>query len=124
MDIIDFYDYYFVKDNDETPKYIYEHRKTEVEIKPMKININLEKILDDTYCKEKNKEILNSMDRDELYENLCDIALRFIKPYDNESYQEFMDLIAKDSYYRDIERNDIYLIRDVYFWIKFAKNPL
>lgn len=90
----------------------------------MKIDVQLEKILDDTYCKEKNKEILNSMDREELYESLYNIALKFIKPYDNESYQDFMDLIAKDSYYRDIERNDIYLIRDVYFWIKFAKNPL
>lgn len=90
----------------------------------MKIDIELKKILDDTYCKEKNKEILNSMDRDELYENLCSIALTYIKSYDNKSYQEFMDLIASESYYRDIERNNIYLIRDVYFWIKFAKNPL
>ncbi len=90
----------------------------------MEFDIELEKILDDTYCKEKNKEILNSMDREELYENLCDIALRLIKPYSNESYQEFMDLIAKESYYREIERNEIYLIRDVYFWVKFAKNPL
>lgn len=90
----------------------------------MKFDIKLEKILDDTYCKEKNKEILNSMDKDELYENLCSIALTYIKPYDDTSYQEFMDLIASESYYREIERNDIYLIRDVYFWIKFAKNPL
>lgn len=90
----------------------------------MKFDIELEKILDDTYCKEKNKEILNSMDRDELYENLCSIALTYIKSYDNKSYQEFMDLIASESYYRDIERNNIYLIRDVYFLIKFAKNPL
>jgi hypothetical protein len=90
----------------------------------MKFNIELEKILDDTYCKEKNKEILNSMDRDELYENLCNIALTQIKPYDNKFYQEFMDLISSESYYRDIERNDVYLIRDVYFWVKFAKNPL
>lgn len=90
----------------------------------MKIDIELEKILNDTYCKEKNKEILSSMDRDELYENLCELALKCIKPYNDDDYQEFMDLIAKDSYYRDIERNDIYVIRDVYFWIKFAKNPL
>lgn len=87
----------------------------------MDIDIKLEKILDDTYCEEKNKEILNSMDRDELYENLWDIALKFIKPYDDESYQEFMDLVETESYYREIERNDIYLIRDVYFWIKSAK---
>ena len=33
----------------------------------MEFDIELEKILDDTYCKEKNKEILNSMNRDELY---------------------------------------------------------
>lgn len=90
----------------------------------MKFDIELEKILDDTYCKKKNKEILNLMDRNELYENLCELALKYIKPYDDDDYQEFMDLIAKDSYYRDIERNDIYVIRDVYFWIKFAKNPL
>lgn len=90
----------------------------------MRIDIRLEKILDDTYCKEKNKEILNLMDRDELYEILCELALKYIKPYNDDDYKEFMDLIAKDSYYRDIERNDIYLIRDVYFWIKFAKNPL
>ena len=90
----------------------------------MKIDIELEKILDDTYCEEKNEEILNLMDREELYRNLCDIALTYIKPHSNDDYQEFMDLIAKDSYYRDIERNDIYVIRDVYFWIKFAKNPL
>lgn len=90
----------------------------------MKIEIELKKILDDTYCKEKNKEILNSMDRDELYENLRSIALTQIKPYDNEFYQEFMDLITSENYYRDIKRNDVYLIRDVYFWVKFAKNPL
>lgn len=90
----------------------------------MKFDIELEKILDDTYCKKKNKEILNLMDRNELYENLCELALKYIKPYDDDDYQEFMDLIAKDSYYRDIERNNIYIIRDVYFWIKFAKNPL
>lgn len=90
----------------------------------MEFDIELEKILDDVYCKEKNKEILNSMDRDELYENLCNIALTYIKPYDNKSYLEFIDLIANESYYREIGRNDIYLIRDVYFWIKFAKNPL
>lgn len=90
----------------------------------MKFDIELEKILDDTYCEEKNKEILNSMDRDELYENLRSIALTQIKPYDNKFYQEFMDLISSESYYRDIKRNDVYLIRDVYFWVKFAKNPL
>ena len=90
----------------------------------MEFDIELEKILDDTYCEEKNKEILNSMDKDELYENLYTLALTDIKPYDNKSYQEFMDLIASESYYREIERNNIYLIRDVYFWIKFAKNPL
>jgi hypothetical protein len=120
----DYYDYYFIKDNNETPKYICKHRFTETEIDNMEFDIELEKILDDTYCEEKNKEILNSMDRDELYENLCGVALTYIKPYDSESYQEFMDLIAKDSYYRDIERNNIYIIRDVYFWIEFAKNPL
>ena len=64
------------------------------------------------------------MDSYELYKNLCDIALKYIKPYDYESYEEFMNLIAKKSYYSEIRRNDIYLIRDVYFWIKFAKNPL
>lgn len=90
----------------------------------MEFDIELEKILDDEYCKEKNKEILNSMDEDELYEHLWNIALTQIKPYDNEFYQEFMDLIASENYYRDIKRNDVYLIRDVYFWIKFAKNPL
>ena len=90
----------------------------------MKFDIELEKILDDAYCEEKNKEILNSMDRDELYENLRSIALTQIKPYDNEFYQEFMDLITSENYYRDIKRNDVYLIRDVYFWVKFAKNPL
>lgn len=90
----------------------------------MRIDIELEKILDDTYCEEKNKEILSSMDREELFNNLCELALKYIKPYDDNDYREFMDLIAKDSYYRDIERNDIYVIRDVYFWIKFAKNPL
>lgn len=90
----------------------------------MKFDIELEKILDDTYCKEKNKEILNSMDKDELYENLRSIALTQIKPYDNKFYQEFIDLITSENYYRDIERNDVYLIRDVYFWVKFAKNPL
>jgi len=36
----------------------------------MKFDIELEKNLDDTYCGKKNKEILNSMDRDELYETL------------------------------------------------------
>ena len=90
----------------------------------MKLDIELEKILDDEYCKEKNKEILNSMGKDELYENLRSIALTQIKPYDNKFYQEFIDLISNESYYRDIERNDVYLIRDVYFWVKFAKNPL
>jgi len=35
-----------------------------------------------------------------------------------------MDLIASENYYREIERNNIYLIRDVYFWIEFAKNTL
>lgn len=90
----------------------------------MRIDIELEKILDDTYCEEKNKEILSSMDREELFNNLYELALKYIKPYDDNDYREFMDLIAKDSYYRDIERNDIYVIRDVYFWIKFAKNPL
>lgn len=90
----------------------------------MEFDIELEKILDDTYCKEKNKEILNSMDKDELYENLHIIALTQIKPYDNEFYQEFMELITSENYYRDIKRNDVYLIRDVYFWVKFAKNPL
>lgn len=90
----------------------------------MKLDIELKKILDDEYCKEKNKEILNSMDRDELYENLRIIALTQIKPYDNEFYQEFIDLITSENYYRDIERNNVYLIRDVYFWVKFAKNPL
>lgn len=90
----------------------------------MEINIGLEKVLDDAYCKEKNKEILNSMDREELYKNLWAIALTYIKPYDYESYQEFMELIAKESYYREIERDDIYLVRDIYFWINFAKNPL
>ena len=90
----------------------------------MKLDIELEKILDDTYCEEKNNEISNSMDRDELYENLHSIALTQIKPYDNEFYQEFMDLITSENYYRDIERNNVYLIRDIYFWVKFAKNPL
>ena len=90
----------------------------------MEFDIELEKILDDTYCEKKNKEILNSMDRDELYENLRSIALTQIKPYDNKFYQEFIDLITSENYYRDIKRNDIYLIRAVYFWIKFANNPL
>lgn len=90
----------------------------------MEFDIELEKILDDTYCKEKNKEILNSMDKDELYKNLYSIALKYIKPYDNKFYQEFIELITSENYYRDIERNNVYLIRDVYFWVKFAKNPL
>lgn len=90
----------------------------------MEFDIELEKILDDTYCKEKNKEILNSMDKNELYENLYLLALTYIKPYDNKFYQEFIDLITSENYYRDIERNNVYLIRDIYFWIKFAKNPL
>ena len=90
----------------------------------MEIDIELEKILDDTYCKEKNEEILNSMDREELYKNLYVMALKYIKPYDYESYKEFMDLIANESYYKEIERNDIYLVRDIYFWVNFAKNPL
>lgn len=90
----------------------------------MKIEVSLEKILDDTYCKEKNKEILSSLNKDEIYDELCNLASILIKPFDNESYQEFMELIANESYYKEIERNDIFLIRDVYFWMKFAKNPL
>jgi hypothetical protein len=115
-------DYYFIENNIYT-KYA-NIDPQEWKWKIWNCEIELEKILDDTYCEEKNKEILNSMDRDDLYKNLCGVALTYIKPYDSQSYKEFMDLIAKDSYYRDIERNDIYLIRDVYFWIKFAKNPL
>lgn len=90
----------------------------------MEINIDFKKIFDDTYCIEKNKEVLNSLDREDLYENLRSIALKYIKPYDYECYQEFMKLIASESYYKEIERNDVYLVKDIYFWIKFAKNPL
>lgn len=84
----------------------------------------VEKIFDDVYCEKMNKKILSLGNEDDLYNSLCKIALTYIKPFDDETYKEFLELITNEHYYKEIKRNNIYLIRDFYFWVHFAQKNL